>query len=73
MNCGVIQGFPAPRKAVNNTREKYRIFSRVLIKPISCLHVTRVWLHSVRLKNERQTLHDSQYKSFVRAFSNYGG
>ena len=32
----------------------------------------RLWRHSVRLINERQSLHDSQYKLFVGAFSNYG-
>ena len=31
INCGVIQGFPAPRKAVTIQVKKYRIFSRLLI------------------------------------------
>ena len=31
INCGVIQGFPALRKAVTTHVKKYRIFSRVLI------------------------------------------
>ena len=31
INCGVIQGFPAPRKAVTIHVKKYRIFSRLLI------------------------------------------
>ena len=31
MNCGVIQGFPALRKAATTDVKKYRIFSRVLI------------------------------------------
>ena len=31
VNCGVIQGFPALRKAVTTHVKKYRIFSRVLI------------------------------------------
>ena len=56
INCGVIQGFPALRKAVTTHVKKYRL-----------------WRHSVRLINERQSLHDSQYKLFVGAFSNYGG
>ena len=70
INCGVIQGFPALRKAVTTHVKKYRIFSRV---PISCLHVTRLWRHSVRLMNEQQSLNDSQHELFVRAFLNYGG
>ena len=73
INRGVIRGFPALRKAVTTHVKKYDIFSRVLIYPISCLHVTRLWCHSVRLMNERQSLHDSKYKLFVGAFSNYGG
>ena len=31
INCGVIQGFPALRKAVTTHVKKYRIFSRVLM------------------------------------------
>ena len=31
INCGVIQGFPAKRKAVTTHVKKYRIFLRVLI------------------------------------------
>ena len=31
INCGVLQGFPALRKAVATHVKKYRIFSRVLI------------------------------------------
>ena len=73
INCGVQQGFPALRKAVTTHVKKNRIFFRVLILPISCWHVTRLWRHSVRLINERQSLHASQYKLFVEAFSNYGG
>ena len=37
------------------------------------LHVTRLWRHFITLMNKRQSLHDSQYKFFVGAFSNYGG
>ena len=33
-----------------------------LISPISCWHVTRLSRHSVRLMNERQSLHHSQSK-----------
>ena len=60
INCGVIQEFPALRKAVTTHVKKCRMFSRVLIYPISCLHVTRLWRHSVRLMKEQQSLHDSQ-------------
>ena len=31
INCGVLKGFPAPRKAVTIHVKKYRIFSRLLI------------------------------------------
>ena len=50
-------------KSRNNKREKISYFSRVLIKPISCLHVTRLWRHSVRFMNERRSLHDLQVVS----------
>ena len=33
INQGVIKGFSAPRKALNNTRRKIRYFSRVLDIP----------------------------------------
>ena len=36
INCGVIQGIPALRKAVTTHVKKYCIFSRVLTRPISC-------------------------------------
>ena len=43
INCCVIQGFPALRKAVTTHMKKYRIYLLpVLIEPISCLHVTRL-------------------------------
>ena len=51
------------RKAVTTHVKKYRIFSCVLIKLISCLHVTRLWRHSVRFMNERRNLHDLQVVS----------
>ena len=63
INCGVIQGFPALRKAVTTHVKKYRIIYTYFFLP----------RHSVGLMNERQSLHDSQYKLFVGAFSNYGG
>ena len=72
-NCGVIQGFPPLRKAVTTYVKKYRIFLRVMIKAISYWHVTRLWHHSAKLMNERQSSQDSQYKLFVGTFSNYGG
>ena len=52
INCGFIQGFLALGKAVTTHVKKYRIFSRVL----------------VRLMNEQQSLHDSQYKVVYRNF-----
>ena len=66
INCGVIQGFPALRKAVT-TREKISYF-------FMCVNIANQLLthHSVRLMNEKQSLHDSQYKLSVGAFSNYG-
>ena len=55
-------GISGPGKSRNNTREKIWnfFFLRVLIQPISCWHVTRLWRHSVSLMNERQSLHDSR-------------
>ena len=32
-----------------------------------------LWRHLVRLMNELQSLHDSQYKLFVGTLTNYGG
>ena len=63
INYSVIQGFPALRKAVTTHLKNYDIFFHVcLISPISCWHVTQLSRHSVRLINERQSFHDSQYK-----------
>ena len=42
INCGVIQGFPALRKAVTTHVKKYRIFSRSLIYPISLPHLVLI-------------------------------
>ena len=42
INCGVIQGFPALRKAVTTQVKKYRIFSRALIYPISLPHLVLI-------------------------------
>ena len=36
INYGVIQGFPALRRAVTTDVKKYRIFHVCLISPISC-------------------------------------
>ena len=58
INCGVIQGFLALRKAITTLMKKHHIFSCVLIQPISW-HVTCLWHHSVKLMNEWQSLHDS--------------
>ena len=72
INCRVRQGFPALRKAVTtHVKKKNYIFSRVLIKA-NQLHVTHLWHHSVRLMDEQQSLHNSQYKLFVGVFLNYG-
>ena len=43
-----------PGKNRNNTREKIYTHIYMLIHPISCLHVNRLWCHSVRLMNERK-------------------
>ena len=67
INCGVIQRFPALRKTVTTHVKKYRIFSCVLIQPISRLYVTRPWRHSVRLINERQSLYDSEVSRIMAA------
>ena len=72
INCSVIQGFPAPRKAETIHVKKNRIFSCMFDIANQLLTRHRLWRHSVRLINERQSLHDSQYKLFVGAFSNYG-
>ena len=37
-------------------------FHMCLISPISCRHITRLSHHSVRLMNEWQSFHNSQYK-----------
>ena len=61
-NYGVIQGFPALRKVVTTHVKNTTFFHVCLISPISCWHVTRLSRHSVRLMNERQSLHHSQSK-----------
>ena len=68
MNYGVIQGFPALRKAVTTHVKEYDIFHVCWISPISCWHVTRLSRHSVRLMNERRSLHHSQSKIVCRIF-----
>ena len=53
----------SPKKSRNKTRKKNIIFFHVcLISPVSCWHVTRLSRPSVRLMNERQSLHHSQFK-----------
>ena len=49
INCGVTQGFPALRKALTTHVKRYRIFSRVLIYPISLLHL--VLIHPFHLSS----------------------
>ena len=68
MNYGVIQGFPALRKAITTHVKEYDIFHVCWISPISCWHVTRLSRHSVRLMNERRSLHHSQSKIVCRIF-----
>ena len=59
----------SPEKSHNNARWKNTIFFHVcLISPISCWHVTRPSHHSVRLMNERQSLHHYQSKVVCRKF-----
>ena len=51
-----------PEKSCNTQVKNYDVFSRALIQLISCWHVSRLWRHSVNLMNDRQSVHDSQYK-----------
>ena len=57
-----------PEKTRNNTSEKISYL-------FTCVDIANQLLtrHTVRLMNERQSLHHSQYKLFVGVFSNYGG
>ena len=58
INCSVIQGFPALRKAITTqVKKKYVFFHECLISLISCLQVTRLLHHSVMLMNEWQSPH----------------
>ena len=68
INRGVIQGFPALRKAATTHVEKYRFFF------FTCVDVAHQLLtrHSPLAPLGQVDFHDSQYKLFVRAFSNYG-
>ena len=61
INCGVLQGFPALRKVVTTHVRKYCIFSTCV--DIANQLLTRHFF--VRLMNERQSFHDSQYNLFV--------
>lgn len=47
-------------KAVTTLVKKYDIFSRVLISPIKCWHVTRVSHHWLKLMKEWQIFHHFQ-------------
>ena len=67
-----------PEKIRNNTREKMRFFHVRLISLISAdtsraFRFTRLSRHSVRLMNERQSLHRSQSKVICQNFLDYGG
>ena len=59
----------SPGKSRKNTLEKVSFFFlRVFILPISCWHVTHLSRHSVRLMNERRSLHHSQSKVVLSNF-----
>ena len=47
INCCVIQGFPALRKAVTTQVKKYRIFSRVLMHTAPLGQVDESWTRSL--------------------------
>ena len=72
-------GISGPEKSRNNTREKISYFftcvdiANQLLTRHSPLAPLGQVIVMVRLMNERQSIHDSQYKFFVGAFSNYGG
>ena len=68
VNYVVLQGLLALRKAVTTHEKKYDIFSLCLISLISSWHVTRLSRHSVRLMNERQSLHHFQFMVVGRNF-----
>ena len=59
INYGVIQGFPALRKAATTHMKKYDFFT-CLISAISCWHVNCLLHHLVRLMNEWKSLYHSQ-------------
>ena len=69
INYGVVQAFPAPRKAVTTHVKKYDIFSCVF--DIASQLLTRHSRHSVRLMNEQQSCHHSM--SAVVVFQNILG
>ena len=62
MNCGVIQGFPALRKAVTTHVKKYRIFS-------TCVDIANQLL----TRHSPLAPLGQVDKWTARAFSNYGG
>ena len=61
INYGIIQGFPALRKSVTTHVKKCDIFPRVFDTGNQLLS-----RHSLRLMNERQSLHHSQSKVVCR-------
>ena len=68
INYGVLQGFPALRKAVTTYLKRYRIFSRVYDTANQLLTSHPPSRHSVRYMNERRILHHSQSKVVFRIF-----
>ena len=69
INYGVVQAFPAPRKAVTTHVKKYDMFSCVF--DIASQLLTRHSRHSVRVMNEQQSCHHSM--SAVVVFQNILG
>ena len=70
------RGISGPEKSRNNTREKISSFFTcvgIANQLLTLAWLTRLWRHAVKLINDWQRLHHSQYKLFVGAFSNYGG
>ena len=67
INYGVLQGFPALRKAVTTHSKRYCIFSRVynIANQLLTRHSP---FASLSLVNERRSLHHSQSKVVCRIF-----
>ena len=72
LNYGVIQGFPAVRKAVTTHVKKFEIFTLVFDIANQVLTRSLLLRHSVRLMNEQQILAILNPRSFVGNFSDYG-